>query len=116
MINRTLIWVGRSKKDLAKFPVEAQEIIADQLMHFLDMKKPKDAKPFKGLKGVFEIALKHNKEAYRCVLAVQIGNDIYVLHAFHKKSKSGIATPQEDIKLIKQRYKLAMEIENEKRK
>ena len=72
---------------------------------------PKDAKPFKGIgSGVFEIAVRYNKEAYRTVLAVQLGETIYVLHAFHKKSKSGISTPKEDIDLIRRRLKDAKEI------
>lgn len=80
-----------------------------QLIQFGEM--PKDAKPFKGLgSGIFEIALKYDKEAYRCVQAVQLGQKIYVLHAFQKRSKKGIATPQKDIDLIKQRYKEAMEL------
>jgi len=48
-------------------------------------------------------------EAYRTVLAVQLGRNIYVLHAFQKKSKKGIATPKPDVDLIKQRYKEARE-------
>lgn len=65
---------------------------------------------FKGVgSGVFEIAERHDKEAYRLVYGVQIGKNLYVLHAFHKKSKSGIATPKPDVDLIKQRYKEAQE-------
>ncbi|MEL6579787.1 MAG: type II toxin-antitoxin system RelE/ParE family toxin [Cyanobacteria bacterium J06621_12] len=72
---------------------------------------PKDAKPFRGVgSGVFEIAIKYDKEAYRTVLAVQLGNYIYVLHAFQKKSKRGISTPKENVELIKQRLKEAKEI------
>lgn len=72
---------------------------------------PKDAKAFKGIgSGVFEIAVRYNKEAYRTVLAVQLGEKIYVLHAFQKKSKSGISTPKEDIDLIRRRLKDAKEI------
>ena len=72
---------------------------------------PKDAKPFKGVgSGVFEIAVRYNKKAYRTVLAVQLGEKIYVLHAFQKKSKSGISTPKEDIDLIRRRLKDAKEI------
>ena len=80
-----------------------------QLIQFGEM--PKDIKHFKGLgSGVFEIALKYDKEAYRCVQAIQLGRTIYVLHAFQKKSKKRIATPQKDIELIKQRYKEATEL------
>ncbi len=59
---------------------------------------------------MFEIALRHDAEAYRTVLAVQLGRNIYVLHAFQKKSKKGIATPKPDVDLIKQRYREAKEL------
>lgn len=73
---------------------------------------PKDAKPFKGIgpAGVIEIAIKYDKEAYRCVQAIQLGKKIYVLHAFQKKSKKGTATPQKDVDLIKDRYEQAVEL------
>ena len=73
-------------------------------------------KPFKGVgSGVFEIVDRYQKDAYRLVYAVQIGNNIYVLHAFQKKSKSGIATPKPDVELIQKRYKEAQEHEKHKR-
>lgn len=72
---------------------------------------PKDAKPFKGVgSGVIEITLKYDKEAYRCVQAVQLGEKIYVLHAFQKKAKKGISTPKQHVDLIKKRYKEAQEL------
>jgi phage-related protein len=64
------------------------------------------AKPMHGMgTGVFEIALPFRGEAYRVVYAVQIGEDIWVVHAFQKKSTQGIKTPQRDIDLIKARLK-----------
>ena len=57
----------------------------------------------------FEIVDRYNKDTYRLVYAVQIGKYLYVLHAFQKKSKTGIATPKPDVDLIKQRYKEAQE-------
>ncbi len=76
---------------------------------------PKDAKVFKGVgSGIIEIALKYVKDAYRCVLAVQIGDAIYVLHAFQKKSMKGISTPLQDIDLIRKRYNEAKELEQNK--
>lgn len=63
--------------------------------------------------GVVEIALRHASEAYRVVVALQIGRRIYVLHAFQKKSKSGIATPKPDVDLIKKRYAQAQELAHE---
>ena len=59
---------------------------------------------------MFEIALRHDGEAYRTVLAAQLGRNIYVMHAFQKKAKKGIATPKPDVDLIKQRYKEATEL------
>jgi phage-related protein len=74
-----------------------------QLIQFGGM--PKDAKPFTGVgSGVLEIALQYEGEAYRTVVAVQVGEKIYVLHAFQKKSKKGIGTPKQDVELIKRRY------------
>jgi phage-related protein len=68
--------------------------------------KADTAKPFKGVgSGVFEIALKHLRDAFRVLYAVQIGDALWVLHAFQKKSKSGIKTPQKEVDLINERLK-----------
>ncbi len=108
---RPLVWLGTSLRNLRAFPDEAKKIIGDELQLIQFGGMPKDAKPFKGVgSGVFEIALRHDGEAYRTVLAVQLGRNIYVLHAFQKKSKKGIATPKPDVDLIKQRYKEAREL------
>ena len=108
---RSVRWMGNSKKNLLKFPSEVQKIIGDELQFIQFGGMPKDAKPFKGVgSGVLEIAVKYDKEAYRTVVAVQLGDYIYVLHAFQKKSKKGISTPREDVDLIKQRLADAKEI------
>ena len=92
---RPLVWMGNAKRNLQAFPKDAQKIIGDELQLIQFGGMPKDAKPFKGVgSGVFEIALRYEAEAYRTVLAVQLGEKIYVLHAFQKKSKRGIATPK----------------------
>jgi phage-related protein len=52
---------------------------------------------------VFEISLRHRGDAFRSIYAVQIGADIWVIHAFQKKSKIGIKTPQGDVDLIRER-------------
>lgn len=113
---RSVVWLGDSRKSILAFPEAVRKLIGDELQYIQYGGMPKDAKPFKGVgAGVFEIALKHNKEAYRCVQAVQLGDKIYVLHAFQKKSKSGISTPKQDVDLIKQRYSEAKElVKNEK--
>jgi len=72
------------------------------------------AKPFKGVGiGVFEIVKPFNSDTYRAVYAVKVGDHIYVLHAFQKKSASGIKTAKQDTDLIKSRFRQAKEIENE---
>jgi phage-related protein len=116
-ILRAVIWMGNAKKNLREFPEEARKLIGDelQLLQFGGM--PKDAKPFKGVgSGVLEIAVRYDKDAYRTVVAVQLGKKLYVLHAFQKKSKRGIETPKRDVELIKQRYKEAKELASREEK
>ena len=110
-VPRPLVWLGNSRRNIQAFPVAAQKTIGDELQLIQFGGMPKDAKPFKGVGGgVFEIAFRHDTEAYRTGLAVQLGGKIYVLHASQKKSKRGIATPKADVELIKQRYKEAKEL------
>jgi len=110
---RSVVWLGNSRKNILEFPEDVRKLIGDELQLIQFGGMPKDAKPFKGVgSGVIEIALKYDKEAYRCVQAVQLGEKIYVLHAFQKKSKKGISTPKQDVDLIKQRYQEAQELEN----
>jgi phage-related protein len=59
---------------------------------------------------VFEIAIRHRGDAFRAIYAVQIGEDIWVIDAFQKKSKSGIKTPQMDVDQIKERLKRVREM------
>ena len=99
---RPMVWLGNSLQNLRAFPAEAKKIIGDELQLIQFGGMPRDAKPFKGVgSGVFEIALRHDAEAYRTVVAVQLGRTFYVLHAVQKKSKKGIATPKPDVDLIK---------------
>lgn len=67
------------------------------------------AKPLKGFggAGVVEIVDDHQGDTYRAVYTVKFDSAVYVLHAFQKKSKKGIKTPQEEIELIKRRLKAA---------
>lgn len=115
-VRRSLVWLGNSKKNIQAFPKGAQKLIGDELQLIQFGGMPRDAKPFKGVgSGVFEIAVQHSSNAYRTVIAVQLGEKIYVLHAFQKKSKQGIATPKQDVELIKQRYKEAKDLAQDER-
>jgi phage-related protein len=114
---RPVVWLGDSKKCLRDFPDRAQKLLGDELQLIQFGGMPKDAKPFKGVgSGIVEIALRYASDAFRVVLALQIGSRIYVLHAFQKKSKRGVATPKRDVDLIKRRYAEAKELAHEYKK
>jgi phage-related protein len=107
---KPLHWVGSAKKDYQAFPGEVQSNVGYALgLAQLGGKHP-SAKPWKGEgRGVFEIVEDHHGDAYRAVYTVRFADALYVLHAFQKKSKSGIKTPQEDVKLIAERLKRAQQ-------
>jgi phage-related protein len=107
-------WMGDSLKVLRDFPEEVQVDIGHSLMVVQAGLMPSDAKPMKGFgSGILELAIRFDGDAYRTVYAVQLGNYIYVLHVFQKKSKSGIKTTKQDIDLIAKRLKAAKDLEEE---
>jgi phage-related protein len=113
-VMRPIVWLGDSKKNLRDFPEGAQKLLGDELQLIQFGGMPRDAKPFKGVgSGVVEIALRYASDAYRVVLALQIGTRIYILHAFQKKSKKGVETRKRDVDLIKRRYTEAQELARE---
>jgi phage-related protein len=60
--------------------------------------------------GVYEIALRWHTDAFRTVYAALLGEDIWVVHAFQKKSRTGIKTPKHEIELIRERIKRLKEM------
>jgi phage-related protein len=69
------------------------------------------AKPMKGFDaGVYEIAVSHHSDAFRTIYALRLDSDIWVIHAFQKKSKQGIKTPKHEIDLIRNRIKRLREM------
>jgi phage-related protein len=107
---KPLHWVASAKKDYLTFPAEVQDDMGYALgLAQFGAKHPK-AKPWKGQgSGVFEIVEDHRGDTYRAVYTVRFADVVYVLHAFQKKSKSGIKTPKEDVNLIAERLKRAQE-------
>jgi phage-related protein len=88
------------------FPEDVQRDMFDALTVAAEGGKSDKAKPFKGLDGgVFEITLRYRTDAFRSIYAVKIDADIWVIHAFQKKSKSGIKTPQVEVDLVRDRLK-----------
>jgi phage-related protein len=103
---RRVTWIKAARRDFNTFPMAAQEGMADALDTLVDGGMPDIAKPLTGLgTGVMELALKHRSDAFRVVCALQVGVDIWVIHAFQNKSKSGVKTPQHEIDLIRERLK-----------
>jgi len=91
-------------KAFHSFPEDAQSICLAALTIAADGGKADTTKPMKGMgSGVFEIALPFRGNAFRVVYAVQLGPDLWVLHAFQKKSTQGIKTPKHEIDLIHER-------------
>jgi phage-related protein len=101
---RPVSWINAALKAFEGFPSGAQAICLTALTIAADGGKADIAKPMHGLgSGIFEIALPFRRDAFRMVYAVQLGEDIWVLHAFQKKSKQGIKTPKHEIDVVKER-------------
>jgi phage-related protein len=102
-------WVGSSQKDFRAFPDAVKDEMGYALHQAQIGSKSTSAKPLQGFggAGVLEIVASEMGDTFRAVYTVKFATAIYVLHAFQKKSKSGIKTPTEDMKLIEQRFKVA---------
>lgn len=104
-------WIGSSLSDLRAFPPEVRRVMGFALQQAQWGGKHPDAKPLRGFggAGVLEVVEDFNKNTYRLVYTVRFAKMVYVLHVFQKKSKSGIATPPQDIERIRRRLKVAEE-------
>jgi phage-related protein len=102
-------WIGSSRDDLREFPREVRRVMGqaiDDAQHGGEHPAVKALKGFGG-RGVLEVVDDFDGDTYRAVYTVKFAGVVYVLHAFQKKSKKGIATPQREIDLIKARLKRA---------
>jgi len=103
--------IKAAHKDFEDFPTTARNDLLDALTAVADGGHPSVAKPLTGRgAGVMELALRHRGDAFRLVYALKLGADVWVVHAFQKKSTSGIATPKPDIELIKDRIRRLQEL------
>ena len=92
---KPLKWIGSSKEDLKAFPTEVRKPMGHALyLAQINLKSP-TAKPLRGFAGAstLEVVEDHDGSTYRAVYTVKFQGIVYVLHAFQKKSKKGIATP-----------------------
>ncbi len=113
---RPIIWIGSSLKDLKNFPEDVQDEIGYILYLVQSGEHHHNIKSLKGFSGVMEIRSDYDKDTYRAIYATKLGEEIYVLHTFKKKSKKGIKTPKEEIEVIRQRFKKAQDIAESKKK
>ena len=99
-------FVGTSRKDLKALPKGARALFGYAILLAENGLKHPDAKPLKGFgsAGVLEVVEDLDGDAYRAVYTVKFGDNIYVLHAFKKKSKVGHKTPPRDMELITKRF------------
>jgi phage-related protein len=108
---RPVSWIHAALREFRHFPDRAQPICLTALTIAAEGGKADIAKPMLGMgSGIFEIAVAFRGDAFRVVYAVQIADDIWVVHAFQKKSKQGIKLPQRDAELIKERIKRLKEM------
>ncbi|MGO9340167.1 MAG: type II toxin-antitoxin system RelE/ParE family toxin [Terracidiphilus sp.] len=105
---KPLHWVGSSLKDVGRFPAEVQRTMGFALSAAQFGGKHPSAKPWRGEgPGILEVVKDYDGDTFRAVYTVRFGDAVYVLHAFQKKSPSGIATRQSDIELVKARLRIA---------
>lgn len=106
---RPLYWVGSSKKDLLEMPGDVQDAFGYALYLAQAGRKSDNAKPLRGFgsASVLEVVENWHGDTYRAVYTVRIGDAVYVLHCFQKKSKRGIATVRADVEKVRERLKAA---------
>ncbi|MBN3911049.1 MAG: type II toxin-antitoxin system RelE/ParE family toxin [Nostoc sp. NMS1] len=108
---KPLKWIASALDDLKDFPEDVQDVMGYALDLAQHGEKHPDAKPLYGFTGtgVLEIVDDFEGDTYRAIYTVKFAGFVYLLHSFQKKSKHGIATPKQDIDLVKKRLKVAQE-------
>ena len=105
---KPLHWVGSAKRDFLNFPTSVKDDMGNALGIAQFGGTAPTVKPWKGLgPGVLEVVESHDGNAYRAVYTVRFEKAVYVLHAFQKKSPSGIRTAKRDVDLVSERLKTA---------
>jgi len=108
---KPVTWMGDSLQAVRSFPPAVRDEIGFALYQAQTGNKHVNAKPVRGLgPGVLEVISDHRGDTFRAVYTVRLAGKVYVLHAFQKKSKTGIATPKAEMELVKRRLKHAVEL------
>ena len=101
-------WMGSSKSDLKRFPDPVQGRMGFAVCRARPGRRHRDAKPLKGFgSGVVEVVVRHDGDTFRAVCTVRFEGAVHVLHAFQKKAKRGIATPKQELDLVRRRLAAA---------
>jgi phage-related protein len=112
---KPVVWIGDSLEMLRSFPEEVRHEVGYALELAQRGGKAVISKPLRALDAM-EIVSDVGGNAFRIVYTVKLAGFVYVLHAFQKKSKRGIATPRMDIELVRKRVKDAREEYKERTK
>jgi phage-related protein len=105
---KELVWIGSSRKELRTFPPAVRRAFGVALYVAQCGERPPDVKALKSFgAGVLEIIEDYRSDTYRAVYTIRLAGRIYVLHTFQKKSKRGIATPKNELDVIRERLKWA---------
>lgn len=114
--DKPLTWMGPTRTLLRQMPADAQRKIGFALRAAQEGRKDTHAVPLTGFSGagVLEIRIAAAGDAYRCVYTVRLIHAVYVLHVFQKKSRTGIATPAEEIETVRRRLAEAEHLDNER--
>ncbi len=107
---RPVEWVGSSKADLKRFPDLVRYRVGFAIYQAQTGLQHRDAKPLKSFgAGVLEVVSRHDGDTFRAIYTVRFARAVYVLHAFQKKAKRGIATPKQELDLVRRRLRAAGE-------
>ncbi len=110
-VPKKLVWLVDSLGRLKRFPPQVRQKLGFALYQAQIGQKHESAKMLRGFQEtVWQVRADNPGGTYRAVYVAQFQTAVYVLHTFQKKSKSGIATPQRELDLIRQRLQLAREL------
>lgn len=110
-VARRISWVKAARKAFQRFPRAVQDQALDALAIAALGETSGIVKPLKGFgPGVLEVVLPYRRDAFRVVYAVKIGEDLWVVYAFQKRSKKGVKTPKIDTDVIRERLKRLKEV------
>lgn len=118
---KPVVWMGSSRKDISKLSDQVRGEIGYVLGQVQHNEGHASIKSLTGkdLGGVYEIRTDYDSDTYRAVYVVNLGDRIFMLHVFQKKSKKGSETPKPDMDKIRSRLKeariLAKELDDEQK-